>query len=102
MKTPDITPAEIVALVGGAISLAVTFGVHVSPAQGDSLTAFVGLLAALVLGNAHVRNGRSKIAAAKIERPLVHVTTVAAPADASAAPVAEVPAPTDAPVEPTA
>lgn len=60
MQTPDVTTAEIVALVAGALDVAVQFGANLTPDQSHSMIAFVGLLAAFVLGNAHIRNGRAR------------------------------------------
>jgi len=65
MTTPDFTPEAIVGLSAGAIDVAVQFGVHVTADQSSALLAFIGLLAAFVLGSAHVRNGRSRVAAAQ-------------------------------------
>jgi hypothetical protein len=59
-KTPDLTPAQIVAILGSVLTLAVSFGVDISQAQQDALLQCVGLIAgALIVGDAVVRHGRA-------------------------------------------
>lgn len=66
MKMPDVTPAQIVALVGAIIAVAVAFGAPISDDQRDAILQLVGIVApALVIGDAVIRNGRSKIAAVR-------------------------------------
>jgi hypothetical protein len=62
---PDITPAQIVSGVPVLATLLASFGVwDPTPEQQDALQAAVGWAAALVLGDAGLRVGRS-LASAK-------------------------------------
>lgn len=61
LDTPDVTPAQIIAIVQAVVALVVAFGVGVS----DELqSAIVQLSTALVvflpLADAHLRNGRAR------------------------------------------
>jgi hypothetical protein len=58
--TPDITKAQVVALVAATIDLAVQFGVELTKGQQSALLAFFGVLASIVLADAHIRNGRAQ------------------------------------------
>jgi multisubunit Na+/H+ antiporter MnhB subunit len=59
-KTPDITPAQIVAVVGAVIAVLVAFGVDLSKAQTDAVIQAVSVIAGvLIAGDAVVRHGRS-------------------------------------------
>lgn len=69
MKTPDVTPAQMVALATALLDLAVQFGVRVTPGQESALLGVLGLAAALVLGDAHIRHGRARGAAAPATPP---------------------------------
>ena len=69
MKTPDITPAQIVALiqpfVTATIGLFVAFGVEMTNIQQTAVIGFTGALAALIstglfIADAIIRNGRSR------------------------------------------
>ena len=73
LKTPDITPAQIVAIiqpfVTATIGLLVAFGVEMTNGQQTALMAFTGALAGLISGtlviaDAVIRNGRSRALAA--------------------------------------
>ena len=75
MKTPDITPAQIVGLVQpfvtATLGLLVAFGVHMTDAQQTAVIGFTAALATFVstgifIADAIIRNGRAKMAAAKI------------------------------------
>jgi hypothetical protein len=79
---PNITPAQIVAVIGNVIAVAVAFGLHLSKQQEDVILALAGSLGSfLILGDAHLRGRRA----------LAHATIEAAHA-ASAAPAAPAPA----------
>lgn len=57
---PDITPAQVVALVGSVVALLVSFGVDLSAEQRDSILTLVGILAGLLLvSDAGLRVGRN-------------------------------------------
>ena len=59
-KTPDITPAQIVAIVGACIAVAGAFGFDVSQDQKDAILQLATVLSsALVVGDAVVRHGRA-------------------------------------------
>lgn len=60
LATPDITPAQVVALVAASVDLLVQFGVNLSSQQQTALIAFFGVLAAVVLADGHIRNGRAR------------------------------------------
>ncbi len=70
MKMPDVTPAQIVALVGAILAVAVAFGAPIDDAQRDAILQLASIVApALVIGDAVIRNGRSRIAAAQAANP---------------------------------
>ena len=59
-KTPDVTPAQIVAIVGAAIAVAAAFGFDLNADQRDSVLQLVTVLSSvLVVGDAAVRHGRA-------------------------------------------
>lgn len=60
MQTPDVTPVQIVAILGGVLDTAISFGLRLSHAQQDALLSVAALLVSLVLSDAHIRHGRSK------------------------------------------
>lgn len=60
MKTPDVTPVQIVSLSAAIITMAVQFGAHLNNVQQQSLLAVIGLLASMVIADSHIRNGRAK------------------------------------------
>jgi hypothetical protein len=58
-KTPDVTPAQIIALVTAALATAVQFGVKISVARQHIILADVALVVGIVFGDAIVRHGRA-------------------------------------------
>lgn len=61
LTTPDITPAQVVALVGAVIGVLAAAGLPLSAALQDSIITLVTVLAPLVIiGDAHIRHGRSR------------------------------------------
>ena len=59
-KTPDVTPAQIVAIVGAALAVAAAFGFDLNQDQRDSVLQLVTVLSSvLVVGDAAVRHGRA-------------------------------------------
>lgn len=62
MKTPDITPAQIVALVQAVISVLVSFSVPISDTQSAALLGLTTIVASvLIVGDAAIRRGRAKV-----------------------------------------
>ena len=58
--SPDITPAQLAAIVGNVIAVAIAFGAHISKQQQDAVLALVGALGAfLIASDAHVRGRRA-------------------------------------------
>src|SRR5207253_9999208 len=74
--SPDITPAQLAAIVGNVIAVAIAFGAHISKQQQDAILALVGALGAfLIASDAHVR-GRRAHASAIRHAAEVHAETV--------------------------
>lgn len=59
LETPNITQIQAVALVAAAIDLLVQFGVDLTDGQQTALLAFFGVLASVVLADAHIRGKRA-------------------------------------------
>lgn len=69
LSMPDITPAQIVAIVGSILGVVVSAGVPMSKDLEESIIRLVTVLAPVVIGaDAAIRFGRSKIAAAKVNQ----------------------------------
>jgi hypothetical protein len=67
MKRPDITPAQIVALVQAVIAVLVSFSVPISDVQSAGLLALTTIVASvLIVGDAAIRRGRAKIVEADV------------------------------------
>lgn len=67
MKTPDITPAQVVALVQAVISVLVSFSVPISDTQSAALLGLTTVVASiLIVGDAVIRRGRARIAEADV------------------------------------
>jgi hypothetical protein len=65
LKTPDVTPAQILALVQAFLGLVVSFGFDLSTAQQAAVIAFcTAALVFLPVADAIVRHGRSNAVAA--------------------------------------
>jgi hypothetical protein len=65
MKTPDITKAQLLAVVQAVIGLVVAFGAPISDEQTQAIIQLCTALAVtLPLADAHVRNGRAQNAMA--------------------------------------
>ena len=74
--SPDITPAQLVAIVGNVIAVAIAFGAQITKQQQDAILALVGALGAfLIASDAHVRGRRAQAAAVK-HAAEVHAQTV--------------------------
>lgn len=60
-STPDLTPAQILAIVGAVIGVAVAAGLPLSQGLQDAIIQLVTVLApVLVVGDAVVRHGRAR------------------------------------------
>jgi hypothetical protein len=67
MKMPDITPVQITAAAAWVLTQAVSQGLIDDQTKGTILTiTSTVILAAFAIGDAWIRHGRSKIAAAAI------------------------------------
>lgn len=67
MKTPDITPAQIVALAGSCIALCTAFGLPLSEEQSQAILDFVQVVAPVLLASdAVIRFGRAMMAAKRV------------------------------------
>jgi len=65
-KVPDITPAQIVAVIANVIAVAVAFGVHIAKEQQIAILALAGALGSiLVLSDSHLRSQRAHAAVLK-------------------------------------
>lgn len=61
MKTPDITPVQIVAVAKVVIGVLVAFNMDISVEQQGALLNLVTVVAGvLIAGDAVIRNGRSR------------------------------------------
>jgi ACR3 family arsenite efflux pump ArsB len=77
-QRPDITPAQLVAVVGNVIAVAVAFGAHITKQQQDAILALVGVLGAfLIASDAHLRSRRA-LATAYREATAAHAAMVSA------------------------
>ena len=57
---PDITPAQIVAVLGNVIAVAVAFGLHLTTQQEDVILALAGAIGSfLIIGDARLRGNRA-------------------------------------------
>lgn len=74
LETPDVTKTQIIALVQpfvtGILGLLVAFNVDMTPDQKTAIITMTGIVAAAIsiilgLGDAIIRNGRSKMVAAQ-------------------------------------
>ena len=69
-KTPDITPAQLIAIVGAIIGVLVTAGLDLSQDLQDSIIQLVTVLAPILLvSDAVIRHGRARGNADKTIKP---------------------------------
>lgn len=67
MKTPDITPAQIVATVLAVLGLLAGFGLDVSKQTQDAIVQVITVGFPIFLAaDAFIRHGRAKVAAAQV------------------------------------
>ncbi len=60
LKTPDITPAQLIAIVGSVLGLVVAAGLPLSDALQAQIVDLVQILAPILLGaDAAIRAGRA-------------------------------------------
>jgi hypothetical protein len=65
-RFPDISPAQIVAVVGAVITVAIAFGANISKEQQIAILSLAGAVAAILLAaDAHVRTRRNHAEALK-------------------------------------
>ena len=65
LKTPDITPAQIIAVLGAIFAVALAAGLNISKDLQDAIILLVTVLAPVIIGgDAVIRNGRARAAAA--------------------------------------
>lgn len=61
MKKPDITPAQIISLVGCIIAMLAAFGLPISETQSKSIMDLAQIIAPiLIASDAVIRHGRSR------------------------------------------
>lgn len=69
METPDITKAQVIAIVQAVLALVVAFGVHLSDKQQTAIIALAGAVAVVLpVADAIIRNGRSRVYAAHVAK----------------------------------
>lgn len=61
LKTPDMTPAQLVAIVGAIVAVAVSFGVPISAGERDAILQLAAILGSVLFASdALIRHGRSR------------------------------------------
>jgi DNA-binding PucR family transcriptional regulator len=81
-QRPDITPSQIVAIIGNVIAVAVAFGAHITKQQQDAILALAAVLGAfLIASDAHLRGRRAHASAirdaAQVQAAAQSTTTTA-------------------------
>lgn len=68
LATPDVTPAQIIALIKAVLLLAASFGFALSDDQTEAILSLAALVvpAVLILADAMIRRGRAAAVATKI------------------------------------
>lgn len=75
-KMPDLTPAQVVALVGAIIATAVSFGVDISKDQEENLLILIGLVASVLIGGDAVLRGQRAKATAEVNAAQAQATAI--------------------------
>jgi hypothetical protein len=90
MQMPNITPAQIIAVVGAILAVAISAGLDISKDLQDSILQLTTVLSGLLLGaDAVIRHGRSRALGVAPRPPVAHGETGdAAEADETEAPIA--------------
>jgi hypothetical protein len=66
LDTPDITQAQVLALLESIVAVAAALGFHLSDSERQALIGLAGVVAAFLMGaDAFIRNGRAKASAAR-------------------------------------
>jgi hypothetical protein len=74
---PDLTPAQIVGLIGAVLAVAVSFGVNISKEQQEAILALATLVAGILFAaDAHLRSNRARATAVRHAAD-THAATVA-------------------------
>jgi hypothetical protein len=69
-KTPDITPAQGIGIVGALVAVAAAFGFNITDDQRDAILQLATILSAVLFaGDAVIRHGRATGNAQKGEAP---------------------------------
>jgi uncharacterized membrane protein (UPF0136 family) len=72
----SITPAQVVAVVAAVVSFVVAFGVDLTQRQQDAILNLATVLSAtLIAGDAVIRLGRSRVAAAAVANGSAQIET---------------------------
>jgi len=67
MQTPDFTRAQVVAVIGAVLAVAVSFGLHISHQQQYAILGLSGLIGTvLVWADVRIRKHRAELEAHKI------------------------------------
>ena len=65
-RMPDLSPAQLVAIVGAVIAVAVSFGANISREQQEAILALAAAVGAVLFAaDAHIRSNRAHAEAAK-------------------------------------
>lgn len=64
-KTPDVTPAQVIAIGAAVVGTAAAFGLTLSGVQEKVVLGDIALAAGLFFSDAHIRNGRARGNASK-------------------------------------
>lgn len=73
MNMPDVTKAQIIALVQAVLALVIAFGVDLTEAQQTAIIGLAGAVAiVLPIADAIIRNGRSRIYAESVKANAQH------------------------------
>lgn len=74
MKTPNITSAQLVAILAAGLALAAAFGLALTQIQQGAILTFVGLVSAVLLhSDAKIRTARAQVAKAAVESEALSV-----------------------------
>jgi hypothetical protein len=61
LKTPDLTPAQFVAIIGAVLAAAISFSVPISPGERDVILQLASILGSVLFAaDATIRHGRSR------------------------------------------
>jgi ABC-type nickel/cobalt efflux system permease component RcnA len=67
-RMPDITPAQLVGVLGAVLAVAISFGVDISREQQEAILALAAAVAAILFAaDAHVRTRRAQAEAVRYQ-----------------------------------